>query len=199
MPSFTTLTALLSLSAFALAKTDLSGCTSSNTIAYGGASVIWYVPGTGEICAPLDCGGGRAPPISSVPGCAAYTGTETYSPSYLSNWGSATATDLATSLATASSWASASSTWSTIPSSTAAAITTALSTPAAPVITSLSTSYATGYTSSPVAAGNGTALSGSAKPSATPSTVASNDGIALKLGNEMLALGIAVVAGVVFA
>ncbi|KAK8183916.1 hypothetical protein BC567DRAFT_45737 [Phyllosticta citribraziliensis] len=71
----------------ALAKTDLSGCTSSNTVAYGGASVIWYVPGTGEICEALDCGGGRAPPKTTVPGCAAYSGTASYSPSYLPGYG----------------------------------------------------------------------------------------------------------------
>ncbi|KAK7613820.1 hypothetical protein JOL62DRAFT_342190 [Phyllosticta paracitricarpa] len=71
----------------ALAKTDLSGCTSSSTVAYGGASIIWYVPGTGEICEALDCGGGRAPPKTTVPGCPAYSGTATYSPSYLPGYG----------------------------------------------------------------------------------------------------------------
>lgn len=38
------------------AKTDLAGCVSSATVAYGGASLIWYVPDTGEICEFLDCG-----------------------------------------------------------------------------------------------------------------------------------------------
>ncbi|KAK7518748.1 hypothetical protein IWZ03DRAFT_374554 [Phyllosticta citriasiana] len=71
----------------ALAKTDLSGCTSSSTVAYGGASIIWYVPGTGEICEALDCGGGRAPPKTTVPGCPAYSGTATYSPSFLPGYG----------------------------------------------------------------------------------------------------------------
>ncbi|BFZ60432.1 hypothetical protein YB2330_001468 [Saitoella coloradoensis] len=65
------------------ARTDLEGCVSSQTVAYGGASLIWYVPGTGEICSFLDCGGGRAPPKTTVPGCAAYVGTGTYEPSYL--------------------------------------------------------------------------------------------------------------------
>ncbi|KAI0006837.1 hypothetical protein F4779DRAFT_545807 [Xylariaceae sp. FL0662B] len=73
----------------AAAKTDLKGCVSSKTIAYGGASLIWYVPDTGEICAMLDCGGGRAPPKTTVPGCAAYKGTATYSPSYLPGFGAA--------------------------------------------------------------------------------------------------------------
>ncbi|KAI1118503.1 hypothetical protein F5Y14DRAFT_216696 [Nemania sp. NC0429] len=75
------------LAGHAAAKTDLSGCVSSQTVAYGGASLIWYVPGTGEICEFLDCGGGRAPPKTTVPGCAGYEGTATYSPSYLTGFG----------------------------------------------------------------------------------------------------------------
>ncbi|KAI0438577.1 hypothetical protein F4803DRAFT_87964 [Xylaria telfairii] len=73
----------------AAAKTDIAGCVSSETVAYGGASLIWYVPGTGEICEFLDCGGGRAPPKTTVPGCAGYVGTATYSPSYLPGFGAA--------------------------------------------------------------------------------------------------------------
>jgi hypothetical protein len=60
------------LAGYAAAKTDIAGCVSSETVAYGGASLIWYVPGTGEICDFLDCGGGRAPPKTTVPGCAGY-------------------------------------------------------------------------------------------------------------------------------
>ncbi|KAK2036609.1 hypothetical protein LZ31DRAFT_615013 [Colletotrichum somersetense] len=72
-----------------LAKTDIAGCVSSDSIytpTQGGtpyATRVWYVPGTGEICAALDCGGGRAPPKTDVPGCDAYKGTETYSPSFI--------------------------------------------------------------------------------------------------------------------
>lgn len=62
-----------------LARTDLAGCTSSAS----GSSLIWAVPGTGELCIFLDCGGGRAPPKTTVPGCPAYVGTETYSPLFL--------------------------------------------------------------------------------------------------------------------
>jgi len=69
------------------ARTDLSGCVSSTAISPAGASLIWYVPGTGETCEFLDCGGGRAPPKTTVPGCAAYSGTATYSPSYLPGYG----------------------------------------------------------------------------------------------------------------
>jgi hypothetical protein len=67
----------------ALARTDLTGCTSS----VSGPSLVWYVPDTGELCDFLDCGGGRAPPKTTVPGCAAYSGTATYSASYLPGWG----------------------------------------------------------------------------------------------------------------
>ncbi|KAI6086825.1 hypothetical protein F4821DRAFT_237541 [Hypoxylon rubiginosum] len=83
----TALLSLLLLAGPAAAKTDLSGCVSSETVAYGGASLIWYVPDSGEICAFLDCGGGRAPPKTTVPGCAAYSGTATYTPSFLPGFG----------------------------------------------------------------------------------------------------------------
>jgi hypothetical protein len=86
------LAATLVLAASAFARTDLVGCTYTDTVvqpsglpgydAY--ASRIWYVPGTGELCDFLDCGGGMAPPKTDVPGCPLYSGTATYSPSYLS-------------------------------------------------------------------------------------------------------------------
>ncbi|KAM0249879.1 hypothetical protein ACHAQJ_008853 [Trichoderma viride] len=86
-----TLAATLFLAASALGRTDLVGCTYTDTVvipsglpgydAY--ASRIWYVPGTGELCDFLDCGGGMAPPKTNVPGCPLYSGTSTYSPSYL--------------------------------------------------------------------------------------------------------------------
>ncbi|KAI1350713.1 hypothetical protein F5Y01DRAFT_144760 [Xylaria sp. FL0043] len=83
------LAAVVLLAGHAVAKTDIAGCVSSQTVAYGGASLIWYVPDTGEICAFLDCGGGLAPPKTTVPGCPEYEGTATYSPSYLPGFGSA--------------------------------------------------------------------------------------------------------------
>ncbi|KAF8863278.1 hypothetical protein BDZ45DRAFT_138881 [Acephala macrosclerotiorum] len=93
---------LLALAALATAKTDLSGCTSSATVAYGGASLIWYVPGTGELCDFLDCGGGRAPPKTTVPGCPLYSGTATYSPSYLPGYNDGVAASTSASAASTS-------------------------------------------------------------------------------------------------
>ncbi|KZL68420.1 siderophore biosynthesis [Colletotrichum incanum] len=87
--SFRVIASVAVLAAAVLAKTDLAGCVSSDSIVtptQGGtpyATRVWYVPDTGEICAALDCGGGRAPPKTTVPGCDAYEGTETYSPSFL--------------------------------------------------------------------------------------------------------------------
>ncbi|KAF4624183.1 hypothetical protein G7Y89_g13988 [Cudoniella acicularis] len=75
---------IIIIATFAAAKTDLQGCTSSTTKdQWGEASMIWWVPGTGEICDFLDCGGGRAPPKTTVPGCPLYSGTATYSPLYM--------------------------------------------------------------------------------------------------------------------
>ncbi|KAK2075223.1 hypothetical protein P8C59_009368 [Phyllachora maydis] len=82
--------------AVVLARTDLSGCVSTSTVVStagsSSASVIWYVPGTGEICAIPDCGGGRAPAKTTQPGCAGYTGTATLTPSYLSGVATVAAT-----------------------------------------------------------------------------------------------------------
>ena len=78
-----------------LARTDLDGCVSSETVAYGGASYIWYDPDSGEICSFLDCGGGRAPPKTTVPGCPGYEGTATYTPSFLPGFAAATTTTTA--------------------------------------------------------------------------------------------------------
>lgn len=83
--------ALSALAATALAKTDISGCTSTNSVVTVSgrndvttySTVLWYIPDTGEICEVLDCGGGRAPPKTDVPGCGAYKGTETYSPRFM--------------------------------------------------------------------------------------------------------------------
>ncbi|KAK0709279.1 hypothetical protein B0T26DRAFT_678724 [Lasiosphaeria miniovina] len=81
----------------ALARTDLSGCVSTQVIfEQFAASLIWYVPGTGEICSFIDCGGGRAPPKTTVPGCAGYDGTATVTPSFLSGFPRAAATGTAT-------------------------------------------------------------------------------------------------------
>lgn len=66
-----------------LARTDLTGCTSTSVSSPTGASIAWYVPETGEVCDLLDCGGGRAPPKTTVPGCPLYSGTASYSPLYL--------------------------------------------------------------------------------------------------------------------
>lgn len=76
-----------SLATLAFARTDLTGCTSTDVSSPAGTSIAWYVPGTGELCDFLDCGGGRAPPKTTVPGCPQYSGTATYSPSYLPGYG----------------------------------------------------------------------------------------------------------------
>ncbi|KAF6802425.1 siderophore biosynthesis protein [Colletotrichum sojae] len=78
-----------------LAASDLAGCTSftSTVPAASGKpssagpksaheTVIWYRPGTWEICQDIDCGGGRAPP-RNVPGCPGYTGTDTVERKFL--------------------------------------------------------------------------------------------------------------------
>ena len=88
MKSLSTSLILSALAATAVARTDLEGCISSATVnQWDQASMIWFVPETGEICDFPDCGGGRAPPKYNVPGCPLYTGTATLTPSYLPGYG----------------------------------------------------------------------------------------------------------------
>ncbi|CAG8402265.1 unnamed protein product [Penicillium salamii] len=77
----------LSLSSLTSARTDLEGCVSTEVVINYGASYLWYVPGTGEICTFLDCGGGRAPPKTNQPGCPLYSGTATVTASYIEGYG----------------------------------------------------------------------------------------------------------------
>lgn len=79
----------------ALARTDLEGCVSTEVIVQRYASYIWYVPDTGEICSFPDCGGGRAPPKTTQPGCGGYEGTETVTPSYWPGFRASTGTTAA--------------------------------------------------------------------------------------------------------
>lgn len=102
--STNTIMATAAFATAALARTDLVGCTTTDMSSPAGASVAWYVPGTGELCDPLDCGGGRAPPKTTVPGCPLYSGTETYSPSYLAGY-QASATSAPSTTAAASTGA----------------------------------------------------------------------------------------------
>ena len=172
---------LAAIAATAFAKTDLSGCTSSETVAFGGASMVYWDPTNGEICSFLDCGGGMAPPKTTVPGCPQYSGTASYSPDYLPGWGSATATSAAAASSSATeaaessivSAASASAAGESVPAyetKTASASSTLVTSKA--VLPSAvasgtgvvgGTGYATGLTTK---AGNGTLSTGSPTNSA---------------------------------
>jgi hypothetical protein len=81
MLSLTTLPLLL------LAATHVSafGCETHTFTQCADNIVHWYDPDDGQICDPLDCGGGRAPPKTDVPCCGNYQGTEACvdTPSYL--------------------------------------------------------------------------------------------------------------------
>jgi hypothetical protein len=174
--------ATAALAALASAKTDLAGCTSSQTVAFGGASMIYWVPGTGEICSFLDCGGGRAPPKYNVPGCPAYTGTAAYTPDYLPGYGEATPTPSA--VYTASSAAATSETavyvaptpssegagygYGAYPSgtSTLETVTKIVTTPAPVYPTGSSSAPVVGSTGVVVPSANGTAPYSTASPSA---------------------------------
>ncbi|RAH43947.1 uncharacterized protein BO95DRAFT_516008 [Aspergillus brunneoviolaceus CBS 621.78] len=83
----TTISFFLGLTLVA-AKTDIGApCTSSTTYVGGIFTRIFYIPDTGELCELIDCGGGRAPPKTTVPGCPLYSGTEPVPTHYLPGWG----------------------------------------------------------------------------------------------------------------
>ncbi|GKU12392.1 unnamed protein product [Fusarium langsethiae] len=80
-------TLLSALPVLMLAEQALGfGCSTHSFTTCEDKIVHWFDPDDGMICDPLDCGGGRAPVKTGVPGCANYSGTETRGTSYLSCW-----------------------------------------------------------------------------------------------------------------
>jgi len=67
--------AFSALALLALATPALSACEKAYTYGVCEGIVQYYDPNTGELCNYLDCGGGRAPPKTDVPGCPLYKGT----------------------------------------------------------------------------------------------------------------------------
>ena len=146
---------LSTLAILALATPALSVCGIHSFTTCDDGITHWFDPLTGEICDPLDCGGGRAPP-KTIPGCPAYSGTETRatSASYLSCWKPSEATTTPT-LATSTTKVTETGTTQTGSASTGAGGTTA-----AP------TGTAAGTTTRPTGSGTGTST-GTGAPAAT--------------------------------
>ncbi|EAW12171.1 putative cell surface protein [Aspergillus clavatus NRRL 1] len=126
---FLSLVLATTLATSAYARTDLAGCVSSQTRnQWNEASMIWYVPETGEICDIPDCGGGRAPPKHDNPACPGqYTGTATYEPSYLPGYGPGAVASTSTLAATASASATTTAGDSTMTTGEASGVTAATS------------------------------------------------------------------------
>ncbi|KAJ5941905.1 hypothetical protein N7516_002073 [Penicillium verrucosum] len=173
-----TISFLLGLASLATARTDLEGCVSSKVIFdHYYASYLWYVPDSGEICSFLDCGGGRAPPKTTQPGCPQYSGTATLTADYLEGWGpngkqaaststvastASSTTDIVLASATQTSEASDSSSASSFSSSSPSGTQTA---------DSMITNAPSGLTVSTSSASNtGSATSTSAAAAATSSS-----------------------------
>lgn len=163
----TTALPLLMLAGNALAV----GCSTHSFTTCEDQIVHWYDPDTGEVCDPLDCGGGRAPAKTDEPGCPLYTGTKVRTTSYLSCFtpSSALATATTSKSTTAESTASDSTSKETsVASSTTAGGATGTGTSASE--TTPATTAAATLSSSMQASGaaNGTATtSSSAAPVAT--------------------------------
>jgi len=195
LPLYAVLLTLFPL-ALALAKTDLSGCTSSETVVHGGVSLIWYVPGTGEICSFLDCGGGAGAPITKQPGCPLYSSTASYNPSYLPGYGGAS-----TMAATATATASASGHGSSGSGSQTTTTTTLAESTGAYMVTG-STSMATVVTSAPLSTGIGTksTMSSVATPAASATTFSSDADLfsARAVGKEAIAMLAAFIGVIAF-
>ncbi|KAI0554629.1 hypothetical protein F4679DRAFT_305426 [Xylaria curta] len=175
------------LAGHAAAKTDIAGCVSSQTVAYGGASLIWYVPDTGEICAFLDCGGGRAPPKTTVPGCAGYEGTATYSPSFLPGFGASATSTSAETVATASS---ASEPSSSAASSSASSSKATITSPPTTILTGTATSSSAAVTHSGSSSGVASSSAASSGSAGSSTTSAPTNGAALPTAAVKGAFGI---------
>ncbi|OIW24670.1 hypothetical protein CONLIGDRAFT_102421 [Coniochaeta ligniaria NRRL 30616] len=194
----------------ALARTDLEGCVSTEVIIekyY--ASYIWYVPDTGEICSFLDCGGGRAPPKTTQPGCGGYEGTETVTPSYLPGFGATAGTittaapTILTSQSQADSTVETSSSDTDVASPTASEDSTITEAPAVSVsggtVITTGTSTQSSTTTSSTGSAPGTASSSSSSSSASSSGV-STGGASSQTGASKNMVGVvaAVVGGLAF-
>jgi len=107
----TNMSILAGLGLLALATPVLSTCTGAYTYSFCEPDRIvrYFDPNTGELCGGLDCGGGRAPPKTDVPGCPQYKGTELpiTTPQFLPCWtppgGSSKTTSASGSVATTGS------------------------------------------------------------------------------------------------
>ncbi|KAJ5156318.1 hypothetical protein N7492_009121 [Penicillium capsulatum] len=173
---------VLGLIGLSAARTDLDGCVSSRTTnQWHEASMIWYVPDSGEICDIPDCGGGRAPSKPDAPGCGSVSAT----PSYLPGWGpsgklAATTSTVSQTTSTGSTHTTGSADTTASTSSSAGSMVTA-----APTI-SVSMSTKTSMNSA----------SGSSTSSAPTSS--STDNAAVTSGSNIAAaLGVAAVLGAI--
>ncbi|GAQ04983.1 hypothetical protein ALT_2304 [Aspergillus lentulus] len=169
------------------ARTDLEGCISSKTHnQWNEASMIWYVPGTGEICDIPDCGGGRAPPKRDNPACPGqYTGTATYEPSYLPGYGPGAAASTKTLAATASA------------STTGDAMTTKSTEASSLVITAAPsmTASVTATMKTSIKAGNSSSVASTTSSSAGATETGNNAGmLELNVVGVMAAAALAVAA-----
>lgn len=202
MKSFGLPLVLSTLATMAAARTNLAGCTSSATVnQWNEASMIWFVPETGEICDFPDCGGGRAPPKYSVPGCPLYTGTATITPSYLPGYGpdattgaTATRTDAAPTGATATSNISTFTTLTTTgtASSSRSLITPAPSSPSSSAVPS--SSQVSSASDSTTDSDSSLTSSSSDSPTETPEVPISQGGAgSLGFNGAGLMLGLAAV------
>lgn len=192
--------ALLSLAASALARTDLEGCTYSDSVVVPSSHApyntrIWYVPDTGEICKVLDCGGGRAPPKTTVPGCPLYSGSETYSPSFMDT--STTGGDVSATPASAAPAASASGSLAHASSAHVSATPTSMpreegKPPSSPA-RQTTKSRAAGPSPSGAAASTGAQGDGEAEPPSSSTPISAATATRAVLGSALLA-GVAAAA-----
>ncbi|KAJ5966800.1 hypothetical protein N7501_003048 [Penicillium viridicatum] len=179
-----------------LATTVFAACESISYTTCADTIVHWYDPTNGQVCDPIDCGGGRAPVKYDEPCCAAYRGTEpcVSTTSTLSCWSPST-------VAASSTIASASSAETTSASTTATATANTSvpsSTKAAAETSSHSisgTATAPSTTEAPTQSTSSETETGSANSSSSAQPVSTN--IAGTHGGPLMAVAGAVVGAVI--
>ena len=166
-------TLLSALSVLMLAKLTMAfGCSHHSFTSCEDGIVHWFDPDDGQICDPLDCGGGRAPPKTDVPGCGNYKGTELpkTGASYLSCWKPSTTVETRVSSVTPTNDAE-------VPSSEAKTATDSNASPDATTPASADSNTPSATTPATTPAPNQPAASGTSGESGAPaSTQAPNAG-----------------------
>jgi Predicted solute binding protein len=182
-----------------LATTVFAACESISYTTCADTIVHWYDPTNGQVCDPIDCGGGRAPVKYDEPCCAAYRGTKpcVSTTSTLSCWSPSTVAASSTIASASSAETTSASTTVTV---TATSDTSVLSSTGGAAETSShsisGSTIAPSTTEAPTQSTNSETSASGANNSSSPSQPVSTN-IAGTHAGPVIAVAVAVVGAVI--